>query len=134
MCIIVVHNTALNRSDNLPSYPPDSRNSSEWRQLEVGTIHLATTDKNNRRPKLMPWHDLVYSIHGPCYSVPHFNTGSYDRLAFSVLAFFWSQARPYADGELTSNRNTTEAITPIWESIRRVLMTMLNGYNDTAYV
>ena len=51
MCtIIVVHSTAVNSSDNLPSYPPDNHHSSDdvyWRGGGIYDVKL--------------WHSLWYS-------------------------------------------------------------------------
>jgi len=42
LCTTVVHNTAQNSSDNLPSYPPDNHHSSDdvyWRGREASLAH-----------------------------------------------------------------------------------------------
>jgi len=58
LCTTVVHNTAVNSSDNVPSYPPDIRHSSDvvncrdaqvkvnssnhwaWRKHKINRTHL----------------------------------------------------------------------------------------------
>jgi len=42
LCTIVAHNTAQNRPDNFPSYPPDNQQCSDDVYLMEGALHSGT--------------------------------------------------------------------------------------------
>ena len=44
LCTFVVHDTAQNRPDNFPSYPPDSHHCSDDVYLRAGGFGLKTND------------------------------------------------------------------------------------------
>jgi len=47
LCTTVIHNTAQNSSDNIPSYPPDNHHCSEWCLLERREVSRNQKGKNH---------------------------------------------------------------------------------------